>query len=474
MASVLLPSSSPIVSFRILFKTGTASDPKGKEGVAALTAAMLSQAGSHALTYEQIMRAMYPMATRFESQTDKEMTVFVGQTHVDNLERYYEIIHGMLLDPGWRPEDFNRVREDAVNLLKINLRGDNDEELGKEELYNFIYRGTSYGHMNAGTIEALSRMTIDDVKEFYANNYARTNLLSGLAGGYPDGFAARVASDFEEKLAPASPASPSPPEPAPISGLEMEIVEKDARGTAISFGFPIPITRSDPDWPALLVAQSYLGQHRSTNSHLFQVMRHIRGLNYGDYAYIEYFPGGMFHSHPSPNLGRHHQIFQIWIRPVEPKNALFALRMGLYELRKLTEQGITPEDFEATRRFLGKFVNVLTATQNAQLGYALDSDFYGLPEFTGYVRDKLSALTIDDVNRAIRNYLQADDVKIVVVTKSAARFKEAALSGASSPISYTAPTPDEVLEEDKIIERYELSFNALRVRIVPVDQVFQT
>ena len=52
-------------------------------------------------------------------------------------------------------------------------------------------------------------------------------------------------------------------------------------------------------------------------------MRESRGLNYGDYAYIEYFPRGMNRFEPEPNLARHQQIFQIWIRPVEPPNAVF-------------------------------------------------------------------------------------------------------------------------------------------------------
>ena len=58
MASVLLPNSSPLVSFRLLFNAGSASDPKGKEGVAALTASMISDAGSRAMSYEQIVQAL--------------------------------------------------------------------------------------------------------------------------------------------------------------------------------------------------------------------------------------------------------------------------------------------------------------------------------------------------------------------------------------------------------------------------------
>ncbi|HYE14439.1 MAG TPA: hypothetical protein VD968_08375, partial [Pyrinomonadaceae bacterium] len=65
IASVLQPSQSPLVTFRLLFMTGSAHDPKGKEGVASLTAAMLAEAGSRSMTYEQIVEAMYPMATSF-------------------------------------------------------------------------------------------------------------------------------------------------------------------------------------------------------------------------------------------------------------------------------------------------------------------------------------------------------------------------------------------------------------------------
>src|ERR1700674_2193447 len=85
IASTLLPNRSPLVTFRIIFMTGAAYDPAGKEGVAALTAAMLAQGGTRTMSYEQIVEAMYPMATSFDSQIDKEMTVVTGTTHVDNL-----------------------------------------------------------------------------------------------------------------------------------------------------------------------------------------------------------------------------------------------------------------------------------------------------------------------------------------------------------------------------------------------------
>jgi len=473
MASVLLPNSSPLVSFRFLFNAGSASDPKGKEGLAALTASMISDGGSRAMSYEQISEAMYPMATGFVSQVDKEMTVFAGTTHRDNLQKYYQIISAMLLDPGFRDDDFKRLRTNAINFLKESLRGNNDEELGKEALYVSIYNGHAYGHQNVGTVESLEKLTVEDLKKFYRDKYTQANFLFGLAGGFPKNFEEKVEADVATKLAAGTASKITLTQPEKISGLEMQVIQKDTPGTAISFGFPIAVTRPDPDWPALLLMQSYLGQHRSSNSYLYKRLREIRGLNYGDYAYIEYFPRGMFQFAPDPNLCRRQQIFQVWIRPVEPKNGLFTLRAALYELDKLVKNGMSQEDFDATRRFLTKNVNALTKTQDSQLGYAIDSKYYGIPTFTDYVRDQLAKLKLEDVNRAIKKHLQAENVKIAVVTKDAEAFKQAAVDGKPSPVSYTSLPAKEILDEDKIIESYKLTFNMKKVEVVPVDRVFQ-
>jgi zinc protease len=472
VASVLQPNRSPLVTFRILFMTGSAADPEGKEGVAALTAAMLAEGGSRRMTYDQITDAFYPMATSFSSQIDKEMTVFSGTTHLDNLDRYYAIISQMLLEPGFRQEDFTRLKTDAINFLKVSLREGNDEELGKEQLYNSIYAGHPYGHHNRGSLAALERLTIDDVRTFYAQHYTRANLVLGMAGGYPAAFVKKVQADFSKlKAGPADKMSISAPKVD--AGLRIEIIKRDTRSTGISLGFPLDVTRRDPDWPALAVVASYFGQHRSSNSYLYQRLRELRGLNYGDYAYIEYFPRGMFQFQPDPNLGRTRQIFQIWIRPVEPQNGHFALRAALYEYDKLVKNGMSSVAFEGAREFLLKNINILTSTQDASLGYALDSRYYGIGDFNTYMRERLSRLTLEDVNNAIRRYLKSDRMRIVIVTKDAEGLREAIINNTLSPIKYNAPKPDEILEEDKAIQIYQIDARPEDVVIVPVERVFQ-
>ena len=195
----------------------------------------------------------------------------------------------MLLDPGWREDDFKRVKDDTINSLRVGLRGNNDEELGKEVLYSTLYRGTPYGHYSRGTISALEKITLDDLKQFYRQHYAQSNLILGFAGGYPSAFLERMKKDFA--ALPAKDETPVPAiKPGPIDHTRALIVEKNTRSVAYSLGFPIDVKRGDPDYPALLLMQSYLGPHRMSGGRLFQRIREIRGINYGDYAYIEYFP----------------------------------------------------------------------------------------------------------------------------------------------------------------------------------------
>jgi len=196
-------------------------------------------------------------------------------------------------------------------------------------------------------------------------------------------------------------------------------------------------------------------------------------MNYGDYAYIEYFPRGMNQFHPSTNLGRQQQIFQVWIRPVRSNNdAQFATRVATYELEKLISGGMTESDFEATRTYLGKFVSLLTDGQSRQLGYSMDSQYYQTAEFSNYVRDALNGLTLDDVNRVIRENLSTENMQYVFVAKDAEDLQQRLVSDQASPMTYDADLPQDVLNEDKLIDSIALGFSADKVRIVPGEEVF--
>ena len=106
----LREEGSPFVSFNIWVKAGSQDDPAGKEGLASLTASLLSDGGTQQDTYEEIVAKLYPMATGYGVSVDKEMTNFQGTVHIDNLEPYYELLRNALLSPAFDAADFERYQ----------------------------------------------------------------------------------------------------------------------------------------------------------------------------------------------------------------------------------------------------------------------------------------------------------------------------------------------------------------------------
>ncbi|MEO6244422.1 MAG: insulinase family protein, partial [Opitutaceae bacterium] len=248
---------------------------------------------------------------------------------------------------------------------------------------------------------------------------------------------------------------------------------KPATATAISFGFPLDVVRGEKEWYALAIASSWLGEHRNQGGRLFQVIRERRGLNYGDYAYIEHYPNGGLRQLPPQNVARRRHLFEIWIRPIPNEARHFALRAAVREVDQLIQHGLTAEDFASRRAFLKNYVLHYASTTGERLAYAIDDAFYGIEE--GHLvkfRRLMDELTLADVNAAIKKHWQIANLQIVAVTPNAADFADALATDAPSPITYPSPKPAAILEEDKAISTYPLHIKRDHVKIVPVAELF--
>lgn len=473
VSSELLPvAGSPLIDFRILLNIGSAHDPFGKEGLCQLTWSMLAYGGSQSLSYKDITKKFFPMAVSVDLNVDKEMSVISATVHVDNLEKFYAIFKDMILHPGFREEDFIRIKTDQLNFLEKTLVSNMDEQFGKEILNLMMYEVHPYGHQDAGTVESVKALTLDDVKDFYTKYFFQGNITIGLAGGYPSDFLGKALTDFSVLPEGRTPKLDLPEQRMP-EGLEVVIAEKKTPATAISMGFPLPITRADDDFFALWIAGSHFGEHRQHLSLLFQKIREERGQNYGDYAYIEHFIQGR-DKFPATNYCRQQQYFSIWVRPLANSNRHFVLRQALRELKKLVQEGISKERFELTRTYLLNYTKLYAQTLGERLGWQMDSKYYGYKDFLEEVQKKLSKLTQEDVNRAIKKYLNFKNLYIAVITEDAASLRDALVANTPSPITYANPNmPKDVLDEDLIIQTFPLDLKPEKVRIAPASEFFQ-
>lgn len=462
----------PTVSFHVWFRAGSRDDPPGLEGLALLTGLMVSEAATERRSYQAVLEELYPLASGYGIRVDREMSTFVGRTHRDNLEAYLELFTEAWLRPAFDENDLERHRADLLNGIENSLRYADDEELAKAALYGRIFAGSSYRHPPSGTVAGLRAIALEDVRRFHARHYRRRDLLVGLGGGLPADLPGRFAS-LLEGLPEGGAEAAAPPPPAPPEGRRVLLVDKPGADASISLGFPLEVRRGEPDFYALWLANSWLGEHRNSSSRLFQVIREARGLNYGDYSYIEAFPGGGRRRMPPTGVGRRRQIFEIWIRTLSNANALFALRAALRELSLLVERGLGEGPFALTRSFLRKYAAHFAESTSERLGYAVDDRFYGIGE-EGHLarfRRRMDELTLAEVDAAVRHHLQTADLEIAIVTGRAAEMEEALLSGAPTPPVYESEKAASLRAEDEEIAAFPLRID--KVSTIPVDEFLE-
>jgi zinc protease len=478
------PQSNKVI-IKLMFRNGSISDPKGKEGLTNATATTIVRGGTVNKTSRQIQEFIYPMAASFNASVDKEVTVFTLTVHKDFLDSFYTVLKGLILTPSFTESDFNRVKNNQQVYVDQVIRASSDEDYSKFALEDLLFRGTNYQHMVAGNTAGVASITLDDVKQHYKNYFTKDNLMIGIAGNYSPAFLAKMKADMA-KLPSLQKTLPEPGKPNTPNGLQVEIISKpEALGSAIFTGFPLPVTRSNDEFAALMVANSFLGEHRKSYGKLYEKLRTTRSMNYGDYSYIEWYDAGGSNMLPQPGVPRRSNYFSIWIRPVQiaeglkqqytelkdiqTGHAVFSLKLALREIDNLVKNGMSKEDFEATQTFLRSYNKLYIQTPEKQLGFLMDSRFYGRTDYIKEMDALLAKLTLDDVNKAIKKYWQTNNMFVTIVTddSEAPTIEKALEEGAVTPMSYSnlvkEGLPKEVLKEDNEIAKFPLNVKSVTI-----------
>jgi len=216
-------------------------------------------------------------------------------------------------------------------------------------------------------------------------------------------------------------------------------------------------------------------------------------MNYGDYSYIEWYSGGGSNQLPPSGVPRASNYWSIWIRPVQIATQLrsqypeladisighahFALRMAIREFDLLIKNGLNEEDFLATKTFLRSYTKLYAQSPAQQLGWLMDSRFYGRTDYLAELDRLLEKTTLAQVNDTLRKYWQTDNMFVTIVTDTseAQPLADSLINNTASPMSYSNQVktglPPEILAEDEAVAVYPL--NIKKVTIVPSADTFR-
>jgi zinc protease len=466
--------ASRVIAFRIAFTSGSADDPVGKEGLTRLTATTMTEGGTTVRSYAELVEKLYPMAATISVHVDRDETVFFADVAADAVEAFYPLLKEVILTPRLDDAGVQRLRARAKSELVDELRGASDEAFGKEALAFALYEGHPYGHPPVGTEGGLAASTTEDVRAQRARVFCRERVILGVAGGLPEGLESRVARDFQALPACTAPRAELPL-PKPLPSPRVLLVDKPtAETTAISLGMPADFTRASPDFAAMSFFADYVGLHRQSAGRLYHELRERRGFNYGDYAYAEYFEQDGGSRFAMPNLVRRQQMVSLWLRPVRPKNAAFALRGALHFYDETREHGVAQAEIDRFRGFLSRYVSLEELTETRRLGDAMDDFAYGPSEpHLSALREGWKRLDEASLKAAVDRHLKGRVFAIAIIAKDAVNLAAELTSGAPTPPSYDSTKPKEVLDEDKEIARLQLGLSKDAVRVVKYTDLFK-
>ena len=390
----------PLISFSFIEKAGSVADPPGKEGVASLTADLLTK-GTKKRTAEQISADVDFVGGVLEANAGVDYSSGHAEFMKKDLSRGLELLGDTLTGPTFPKTEFDKLVKQQIDEIK----GAKDRAQGVIGIYyaSYLFGKHPYGRPVSGDEKSLASITQKDVAKFYETHYAPGNTILAVAGDFETAEMERMLAErFGAWPAKSTPAV-TVPEPAPVEGRRLLLVDKpDSTQTFYEIG-NIGISRTNPDRVAIEVVNTLFGGRFT--SMLNTELRIKSGLTYGARSsFSERKVPGPF------------AISSFTANPTTEK----ALDMTLDVLRRLHEKGITQEELQSAKTYIkGQFPpRIETTDQLARL--LAELEFYGLDEreINDYYA-KIDAMTLDDSARIIQRYYPLDNLAFVVIGKAA-------------------------------------------------------
>ncbi|HUP50810.1 MAG TPA: pitrilysin family protein [Thermoanaerobaculia bacterium] len=422
-----LDSRAPLVTIRVMVTHGSTSEPVGKEGLASMTAEMITDGGyrtaSGIMTKEELAEMTMPWGSgaRPSAFPSSRTTTFFFTAPREVIGQYVrDVLQPMLNEPVFAAGELDRLKNERLSTIS-SLRSVNLENLGLSAIEQYVLAGTRYEHHSIGTEASIPSFTRDDVIAFYRAHYRPENIIAGISTADPD-IVSQVRDAVRSVNRDAATPPPAPPlqaRPARFEGREALVIEEpNAPAASVHFGFPIEVNRTHPDFWPLYVANVWLGTHRDSFGQLYQQIREERGYNYGNYSYVEAWSGRPAALFQLFNQPREQQYFSIWIRPVKHEHAVHLMKAATYELEEMVRNGLTAEQLAATKNKARVLYLNLGETVPRLISARVDDVFYGM-EGRGFLDtylENVDRVTVEQVNAALRRHLRTEDIKYLVVT----------------------------------------------------------
>jgi zinc protease len=385
----------PVVNVNLYVKSGSAADPLQKVGLSEMTAELLTK-GTPGRTAKQIAETIEGVGGQLSADAGLDYTTVSASVLADQLPLAFNLVSDVALRPTFPQDELETARKRTLSALEVALS--RPGEIAQRRLVREIYGETHpYGVSSLPqTVRAIDRA---DLVRFHQQHFRADNALLVVSGDVNAAEVETLARGHFGGWKGGFGATRALADPPAREKAQVTLVHRPGSVQSNILVGHVGIRPDNPDYFPLQVLNKIVGG--GTDSRLFLILREQKGWTYGAYSRL---------SRPK-EVG--YYVASAEVRTEVTDSALVEL---MHQLRRAREEPVSREELEAAKSFLvGSFpLRIETAGQIAS--QVAQTRLLGLPvEDLLRYRERINAVTAEDVQRVAREYIRPDQAVIVVV-----------------------------------------------------------
>jgi len=399
----------PKMSAQLFFRSGNAAVAHHSPGLAGMTAAVV-RTGTASRTSRRIEEDLRRMGADLGTHAGADSSVISISGLAEFSGQMLELVADLARHASFPADEFERERR--LRLEELRVERTTPSFLASERLRHVLFGEHPYA-IAAPTEEQVATYRREQLEEFYHSHYVPADALLVAVGDFAaDAMLAQIEKTFGDwKAAQPEPlVSPAPPHP---SGRRVHLVHVPGTVQTQVLVGNLAITRRDPDWYRTALANSIYGG--AFHSRLVINIREQKGYTYSPRS--------------SVHALRQHGYFTVHAA-VRNDVAAATLTEMFYEMDRMRALPVTPEELDSARNYMAGVFSLGVATQDGLLGQ-LSTVYLDLlpPDYLETYRERIRALTAEDVLVAARRHFDSANAQIVLAGDREQIAAQAALFG---------------------------------------------
>jgi len=385
----------PLVSYRLALRTGDAHDPQDLPGLMDMLTGLLTE-GTESRTSREIADEVARLGATLQAGANSDYTTIAASS----LSLFSENIFELLADVTLRPV----FPENEVELAKQNTKESLKQQraqpsfLASEMVARVVFGDHPYS-VTAPTPESIDATTRDRLLEFHRSEFVANNAVLIVAGDVDrDSLLPQIESLFGG-WQPGDVSGNDFPDPPQRASRAAYLVDRPGSAQANIVIANAGIMRTSPDYFPMLLMHTVLGANAS--SRLFMNLREEKGYTYGAYSSLD--------------ARRTAGSFRATAEVRTPVTG-DSLKEFFYELNRIRNEPVSEKEISDAKSYLTGVFPIRLETQEGLIDQLVQIKTFGLPDdYLEIYRNRIQAVTIEQVQEVARKYVRPDEAAIIIV-----------------------------------------------------------